>query len=182
MRGSGDEYQMPLLLLSETGDELVALVSSTAPFAAIGTGMRLVHDYQFGAGAQELVAPPLRLDEIGRDDGVGIALKKRLRGVAVALQPRGGTGQHQFGVEVKLLLQFCLPLFSELWRAEHGQARYLAAVDQFARDQRGLDGLANTYIIGDQQAHRVYPLQRYIDTGDLVLGATQRAQDQHLLA
>ena len=104
MRGSGDQYQVAVPLLRKAGDELVALVPSAASLAAVGTGMRLVHDHQFGAGAQELVAAPLRLDEVSRDDGIGVALEERLRGVAVALQSRGGAGQHQFSIEVKLLL------------------------------------------------------------------------------
>ena len=150
VRGSGDQYQVAVPLLRKAGDELVALVPSAAPFAAVGAGMRLIHDHQFGAGAQEFVAPPLRLDEIRRDDGIGVALEERLRGVAVALQSRGGAGQHQFSIEVELLLQFPLPLFSQLRRAEHRHTRHLAPVDQFARDQRGLDGLADTHVIGYQ--------------------------------
>lgn len=38
-------------------------------------------------------------------------------------------------------------------RAEDGQAGDFAAIHQFAGDQTGLDGLADTHVVGNQQAH-----------------------------
>ena len=117
--------------------------------------MRLIYNHQFGTGTQELVATAIRLDEISGNNHIGIAFKQRLAQAAVSFELRCGAGKHQFGIEVKLVLQLGLPLFRELWWAEDCQARYLAPVDQFARNQTGFDGLADAHVIGDQQAHRI---------------------------
>ncbi|MCY1294579.1 hypothetical protein D9M69_359750 [compost metagenome] len=39
-------------------------------------------------------------------------------------------------------------------RAEHRQALDLSAVEQLAGDESPLDGLADTDVVGNQQAHR----------------------------
>src|SRR5689334_22217976 len=56
---------------------------------------------------------------------------------------------------MKLVLQFGLPLLSKLWWTQDSQTGYLATVDQFACNETGFNRLANAYVIGDQEAHRV---------------------------
>ena len=59
------------------------------------------------------------------------------------------------------------PLLDEVRRAEHGEAVDLAAVEQLAGDERGLDGLADADVVGDEQAHRV-ELERHEQRHELV--------------
>ena len=68
---------------------------------------------------------------------------------------------------MEALLQFALPLLAQVRRAEHGQALDLATVEQLAGDQRAFDGLADTDVVGDQQAHGVL-LQRHQQRHELV--------------
>jgi len=56
---------------------------------------------------------------------------------------------------VELVPQLALPLLGQRRRAKHRQALNFAAVKQLTRHQSGLNGLANTDIIRNQQAHRV---------------------------
>ena len=63
--------------------------------------------------------------------------------------------------------QLALPLLGEVRRAEHGEALDLAAVEQLAGDQRGLDRLADADVVGDQQPHRV-ELERHQQRHELV--------------
>ena len=52
-------------------------------------------------------------------------------------------------------------------RADHGKARDLAAVEQLADDQAGLDGLADADVVGDEQADRFLP-ERHQQRNQLV--------------
>ena len=52
-------------------------------------------------------------------------------------------------------------------RAEHRQAADLAAVEQLARDEARLDGLADAHVVGDEHAHRV-ELERHHQRHELV--------------
>ena len=49
--------------------------------------------------------------------------------------------------------KFAGPLLDEMGRAQDREAIRLAAVDQLAQDQSGLDRLADADIVGDQQPH-----------------------------
>ena len=64
-------------------------------------------------------------------------------------------------------LQLADPLVDQVRRAEHGEAVDLAAVEQLAGDERGLDGLADADVVGDEQAHRVQ-LERHQQRHELV--------------
>ena len=60
----------PELTGGEALDELVALSPGSAARPAVGNaGVRLVDDDEIRAGAEELAAAPVGLDEIRRDDG-----------------------------------------------------------------------------------------------------------------
>ena len=56
---------------------------------------------------------------------------------------------------MELLAQLLLPLLGQVRRAEDHEPVGLAAVQQLAGDEAGLDGLADADVVGDQQAHRV---------------------------
>ena len=123
--------------------------------ARIGRGVRLVDDDEVGGGAQELVAVAVALDEVGADDDVRVALEERLAQAQPALEPGRGRGQHADRVDVELVAHLGLPLVREVWRGEHADALDLAAVEELAREQQRLDGLADADVVGDEQAHRV---------------------------
>ena len=60
-----------------------------------------------------------------------------------------------------------LPLLGKMRRAEHGQPPDLAAIQQFAGDDRRLDGLADADVVGDQEPHGV-ELERHHQRHELV--------------
>ena len=55
----------------QAGHQLVALVTSRAAGGVDHAGVGFVHDHQLGTGAEELRAPTLGLDVVGRDHHVG---------------------------------------------------------------------------------------------------------------
>ena len=146
---------MPRWILCQPDQQFIALMPTAPPTLAIGAGVSLIHNHQFRASAQKLVAPPIRFDVVGRDDDERVQVKNGLTEAYVALQPRRRARQNQFGLDVELRLQFRLPLLGQLWRAQHRQPVYFAPVEQFPRHQPGLNRLANAHIVGNQQAHRV---------------------------
>ncbi len=60
-----------------------------------------------------------------------------------------------------------LPLLRQVRRAQHGKPPDLATVEQFAGDDRCLDGLADADVVGDQEAHRV-ELERHHQRHELI--------------
>src|SRR6185312_12448095 len=56
-------------------------------------------------------------------------------------------------MQVEALLKFSDPLFDKVGRTQHCHPFDLAAIQELASDQAGLDGLADTHIVSDQQAH-----------------------------
>lgn len=114
--------------------------------------MRLIDDDKPRAAVEELVAAAIGFDVVQADHGVGVALEDRLALQQVALETRGGVAADDLRAQVEFLGELFLPLLAQVWGAEHGEALDLAAIDQLAHDQPGLDGLADTYVVGDQQA------------------------------
>ena len=97
------------------------------------------------------------LDVVEADDRVGIGVEQRLRGRQSAFQPRRRSGGDGDGVDIELGVQFAGPLLDQMRRTKHREAVGFAAIDQFAQDQPGLDGLADADIVGDQQPHDRQP-------------------------
>ena len=88
VRRGGDQDQVPARVVGEAAQQLVALVRPRgADAAGADAGVGLVDDHQLGAGAQEVVAAAVGLDEVGRDDDVRVALEERLADRQAALQP-----------------------------------------------------------------------------------------------
>ena len=83
----------------------------------------------------------------------GMGVEQGLRCGQAALQPCRRRRRDRDGVEIELRLELARPLLDEMRRAQDGEAVDLAAVDQLAQDQPGLDGLADADIVGDQQPH-----------------------------
>lgn len=67
----------------------------------------------------------------------------------------GGRSRSQrHGLKVEADFQLTLPLLDKVRRAEDGQAGDFAAIHEFACNQTGFNGLADTHVVGDQQTHR----------------------------
>ena len=96
--------------------------------------------------------------EVGEDG----AILRRL-----ALQPGDRAGPDHDCFDVELLGQLTLPLLAQVGRAEHGHPVGRPAIQQLARDQRRLDGLAHAHVVGDQQAHGRLP-ERHDQRHELV--------------
>ena len=166
--------------LAERLEQFVALVAA-AGGGAERERVGFVDDHELGAGADEVLAAAVGLDEVRRDDDVRVLLKERAgrRG-----RPRSSRlaveGRTSSACEVELRPQLVLPLLGEVRRAEHGEALSVAAVEQLASDQRGLDGLADPDVVGDQQPHGL-ELERHQQRHELVGprvdgDATERAE------
>ena len=167
VRGGGDEDEVPLRVGGETGDEVVALVTSLA-LCPPGGGVGLVHDHQLRARPQELVATAVGLDEVHRHDDVRVDVEERLVQGAAPLQPGGGGREHDLGVDLELLGEFALPLLCQVRGAEDGEAGGVALVEELPGDQPGLQGLADADVVGDEQADRV-EAERH-EQGDELVG------------
>ena len=136
------------------GERLQQLVPQMPPAPVFGgerAGVRLIHDDQFRARAYELIPSPAGFDILRRDDNKRVQIEERLRHRRATFQPGGGGGQHKFGLNVKLVPQLALPLLGQRRRAKHRQALNFTAGKQLTRHQSGLNGLANTDIIRDQE-------------------------------
>src|SRR4051794_37864896 len=104
----GDEDQVPPWVSCHAAQEEMALVTAAALQPPEGAGVCLINDYQLGAGEQKLVAPPVRLDEVGRDDHEWIHLEERLPNAQRAFETSSRTGEHQLGIQVELRPQLRL--------------------------------------------------------------------------
>ena len=82
-----------------------------------------------------------------------MGVEQRLRGGQAALQPGGRGRRDRDRIEVELGLELAGPLLDEMGRAQDREAVGLAAVDQLAQDEPGLDRLADADVVGDQQPH-----------------------------
>ena len=134
-------------------EQLIALV----PRVRVGphAGMRLVDDDEVRAGAQKIVAPPVRFDVIEGYDREEIGVEHRFVRAESPLQAGSRSRADHLGVEAELFGELLLPLFAQVRRADDGQPLDFSPVEQFSRNQARLDGFANAYVVGDEQAHRI---------------------------
>ncbi|MNF71527.1 hypothetical protein D3C84_534780 [compost metagenome] len=146
----GEQYQVALLIFRQALQQFEAqLLASTATGASVG----LVDDDAFRSGSQELFAVALALDVIQADDDYGVVVEQAHTMRQLALDAGGGSRSQRHSLKVEAGFQLALPLFDQVRRAEDGQAGDFATIHQFAGDQAGLDGLADTHVVGNQQAH-----------------------------
>ena len=127
------------------------------PPAGERAAVRLVHDHELRTLEGEVLGAAGRLDEVGGDHRAGMPLEDRDPEGQIAFEALDGARQHELRFEVELLRQLPLPLLRQVRRAEHRDPADLAAIEQLARDEARLDGLADAHVVGDEQAHRVEP-------------------------
>lgn len=73
-----------------------------------------------------------------------------------------GARQDELGVDVELVAQLGVPLFGQMRRTEHGRAVDLPTVEEIARDESRLDGLADPHVVGDQKPHQIEPQRQRV--------------------
>jgi hypothetical protein len=61
------------------------LVPTAPALPGIRAGVSLIDDYQFRAGSQELIPPPLAFDEVRRDNDKWINIEERFANMAPLL-------------------------------------------------------------------------------------------------
>lgn len=170
VRGGGDQEQMPGVVVGESAQQPVPLLRGAGrrPGGRVrDAGVCLVGDHQAGTVAQEVLAVPGRLDEIGGHDVRAVRTEHRLSVRRLTLQAADGGGQHQLGFDAELVVQLGPPLLGERGRAEHHQSVGVALGEQLGGDQPRLDRLADPHVVGDQQPHRVLA-QRHHERHELV--------------
>ena len=140
--------------------------------------MGLVHDEQIkrprigvGIRRQELIEPAhlrLELDPLHRHDQPRMGPERVDTHTALASQPPDMLGVDDLKAETELFAHLALPFAAQARRADHHDLLSLVAQHQLLRDQSRLDGLAETDIVGDQQAHPGHP-QRFDQRQELVV-------------
>ena|ERR1035441_3202613 len=122
-----------------------------------GAGMSLVNHNHFRALLEENVTPALVLDVVNRDDLERVVIVNADITLNLSVQSRPGIGANDDGIQIKLVLDLVLPLFAEVWQADHGKALDPPPLQQFSKDQQSLDGFAYTDVIRNQQANDFLP-------------------------
>ena len=106
------------------------------PSPGVGAGVGLVDDHQLRAGAEEVVAAAVGLDEVGRDDDVRVDARRATgRRGRPRSSRRGGAGQDELGVEVELVAQLA-PATAR--RGAAGRARRAAATSPRSSSSRAI--------------------------------------------
>ena len=138
-----------------------------------GAGVRLVDDHEVGTRLEEVVSPLAGLHVVETDDCVRVhredAHARRDAPLQAARAPGGDGG----GADVEANLQLGDPLVHEMRRTEDDGAFDVAAVEQLARDEQGLDRLPHPDVVRDEQAHRV-ELERHEQRHELVRARLDR--------
>ena len=166
VRGGGAEDDVAPGNSGEVAGEVVALLLRA--FAArAGGGVGLVDDDQVGRVVEEGAAVLVGFGVVDADDEVGVMAVEGNVGRDGAFERGDAGGLDDGGIDMEFIAEFVAPLLAEVGRAEDSDAADDAAVEQFAGDHRGLDGLANADVIGDEQADGV-EFERHQERDELV--------------
>ena len=155
---------MPRRAVGQPAEQLVPLMPAPAGRDA---GVRLVDDHEVGARLQKVVAPLPGLDVVETDDGVRMHREDAHAGRNAPFETPRAPGGDGCGADVEANVELRDPLVHQMRGAEDDCALDVAAVEQLARDEQGLDGLADPDVVGDEQAHRV-ELERHEQRHELV--------------
>src|SRR5262245_48565108 len=109
--------------------------------------MRLVHDDELRASAEELVAPFVAFDVVEADDGMRVSREDAYPCWEFTLEAICAGGGHRHGTQMKASFELTHPLIYEMRRAEHSKPVDLSSVMQFAGDERSLNCLANPDVV-----------------------------------
>ena len=138
-----------------------------------GARVGLVHDDEVGTRLQEVVSPLAGLHIVEADHRVRELREDACTRRDAPLQAPRALGGDGHGVDMEANLQLRDPLVHEVRRTEDDGAIDVAAVEQLAGNQQGLDRLAHADVVGDQQAHRI-ELERHQQRHELVSARLDR--------
>ena len=117
--------------------------------------MSFINDDQFRTLFHKDITAIIRLDEVNADNlkrvviiNAGITLNLAIKtGLCV------GTDDHRLNIQ--LVPDFVLPLFTEMGQADHGKALDFPPLQQLFCDQECFDSFTDTDIISNQQTDRI---------------------------
>ena len=164
VRRRGEHDEVPRRVVGQSPEQLVPLMPALAGRSA---RVRLVDDHEVGARLEEVVAPLRGLDVVETDDRVRVHREDadaRWNAPFQASRAPGGDGR---GADVEADVELGDPLVHEMRRAQDDGSIDIAPVEQLARDEQGLDRLADADVVGDEQAYGV-ELERHEQRHELV--------------
>ncbi len=138
-----------------SGKTLQQLIALVPTLASRRTSVRFINDDQFWTGAQKLGTPSLALDVVEADNCVRMRGENTLAWRKVAFEACSAGCRYSDGTQVEAAFELANPLLDKVWRTKYGKSLNVAAIKQLACDKRGLYRLADTNIVGDQQANGV---------------------------
>ena len=155
VRRGGDEHKMALRLFGELRQKFVPLMSGAASLGGRRASVGFVHDDEIRAGAQEVVAAAVGLDEVHRDDDKRMRVEDGLVGAQIFFETARRARKDQFDRDVEFGRELLLPLLGEVRRTQHAQPGDLATVEHFPRDQTSFDRLADAHVVRDEQPYGI---------------------------
>src|SRR5207249_3118025 len=99
---------------------------------------------------------PVALHEVNADDLNRVVAEDAARtgrDFPLKQADRAGTDDHH--VKVELFVEFLLPLFAKIRRAENAKRFDLATVQHFAGDEERLNRLADANVVGNEHPNSV---------------------------
>jgi hypothetical protein len=134
----------------------------------VGGAVGFVHDDEFWTVLEEIGPMMIALGVVDADDDVWVIAENAViaRG-KVTLESADGARPNDHCLKAEMTPKLSLPLVAEVRRAEDADAVDFPTVEQFARNQQGLDGLSDTHVIGNQHSHRIEP-ERHEERDELV--------------
>ena len=154
VRRGRHEQQVAGRVVSKVTEQPITLGAATrsASGVVVHRAMGFIDDDEIRGSPEELVPPPVRLDEVGRDDRDRMTGEDRLVAGQAPFEVANGAGQDQLSIKTELLGELLLPLGCQARRAQDGQARRGALGQELGCDQAGLNGLADADVVGDEEA------------------------------
>ena len=110
----GEHYQMLPRLVRDIRDQRVSLLLSLGRPNRSGTGMDLVNNDQFRAFVDKDVPPNVGLNEVDRDDLIGVVAVYTDVALDLAVESGLSVGADDHGIQPQLVLDFRLPLIAQM--------------------------------------------------------------------
>jgi hypothetical protein len=150
-----NQHEVAICIFGQFPQQQMPLMLGAADSPGKGAGVSLVHNDKFRTSAKKVIPAMVRLDVVQGDDREGEMIEEALATSAIGFQTTSRTRQDQLGIDLELVLQLSLPLFSEVRWAEDGHACNFAAVQQFLGEESRFNGFSDTHVICNEEAHRV---------------------------
>ena len=160
----GEEDEVTGWAVGQAPEQLVPLMPT---MTGRGAGVGLVDDHEVGTRLEEVVPPLAGLHVVETDHRVRVHREDALAWRNAPLHAPRAPGGDGGGADVEANLQLGRPLVHEMRRTEDGGAVDVAAVEQLAGDEQGLDRLPHPDVVRDEQAHGV-ELERHEQRHELV--------------